>query len=209
MLDYNTSNPCCCTYGMKFALCILQNLINQMDIISSYEFFTTCGVFDGTLLESRYPNFVFLQKEGTPNDEDDIPIINTNFCIDSIEYIKITPETNQYMQIINELNKNYISPSVLLLNCNENCCCKESAAAFIKDKYLKCNWNNRVFRVRFNGEDSIIPPVPENPDEVQGFVTVIHMDYDIAWLFDNQTKVFYIVSLCKICALIDISLSEE
>lgn len=196
---------CCCTYGMKYGICILQDLIDIESLIESYQFYYACGnsSIEDKLAKSKYPNFILLQEEiiqpQPPNK-----IKSTNICIEDIDYIKIIPKENESAKIINELNKYYISPSVLHINCDENCCCKNSAIAFMKDKYMNLEWGNRQFIVELKDNNYIIPDNPTAPQEPTNFVTIIHGDYDIAWLWDQQTQVFYLVSLCKICALIDI-----
>lgn len=205
MSNYNSVNNCCCSQGMKYAICILEDLIATEILIDKYKFFYSCGSSgaDEKLVESKYPNFILLQEEivqpQPPNK-----IKSTNICIENIDYIKIVPMTDQSAKIINELNKYYISPSVLHINCNENCCCKNSATAFMKDKYMNLEWANRQFIVGLKDNNYVIPETQPDPQNPTNFVTVIHMDYDIAWLWDQQNQVFYLVSLCKICALIDI-----
>lgn len=207
LINYNNTNPCCCSQGMKFAICILKDLIDNVDLIDSYSFFYGCSdIADPTILYSRYPNFIVLQKQRV---NDPTLMVSRHVCIDSINYIKIIPQADQSCKIKNELNKNYISPSVLILSCNENCCCKESAAAFMKDKYLQCNWSNQLFRVQLETPGYVVPNNPINNPDDEHYVSVIHMDYDVAWLFDQVDEVFYIVSLCKICSLVDISPIQE
>lgn len=197
--NYNNINTCCCTYGMKYAICILQDLIDTQTLIENYQFYYSCGISseDDKLVKNKYPNFVLLQQEIVESQSPN-KIKSTNICIEDLDYIKIVPKANESASIVNELNKYYISPSVLEVRCNESCCCKNSALAFMKDKYMNMEWGNRQFRVGLRDEDYIIP------EDENNFVTVIHMDYDIAWLKDEETQIFYLVSLCKICALIDI-----
>ncbi|WP_343347068.1 hypothetical protein [Terrisporobacter petrolearius] len=196
-------NNCCCTHGMKYAICILEDLIALETLIDKYRFFYACGSSDGSLKNSKYPNFLLLEEEiiqvQPPNK-----IKSINLCIDDIDYIKIEPKEDQSGKIINELNKYYISPSVLQINCDENCCCKNSAISFMKDKYMNLEWANRQFIVGLKENNYIIPEIQPDPQNPTNFVTVIHMDYDIAWLWDQQKNTFYLVSLCKICSLIDI-----
>lgn len=203
MSNYNKMNNCCCTHGMKYAICILEDLIALETLIDKYRFFYACGSSDGSLKNSKYPNFLLLEEEiiqvQPPNK-----IKSINLCIDDIDYIKIEPKEDQSGVIINELNKYYISPSVLQINCDENCCCKNSAISFMKDKYMNLEWANRQFIVGLKENNYIIPETQPDPQNPTNFVTVIHMDYDIAWLWDQQKKTFYLVSLCKICSLIDI-----
>ena len=198
--NYNNMNNCCCTHGMKYAICILEDLISLETLIDQYRFFYACGSSDGSLKNSKYPNFVLIEEEiiESPNK-----VKSINLCIDDIDYIKIEPKSDQSSKIINELNKYYISPSVLHINCDENCCCKNSAIAFMKDKYMNLEWDNRQFIVGLKDNNYIIPEQLDSQNPTN-FVTIIHMDYDVAWLWDQQTKAFYLVSLCKICSLIDI-----
>lgn len=205
MSNYNIMNNCCCTYGMKYAICILGDLISAETLIDTYQFYSSCGTFNenSKLVQSRYPNFILLQEEiDDPGSTSQIK--NTNICIDDIDYIRISPNTDQSAKIINELNKYYISPSVLHINCNESCCCKNSSAAFMQNKYMNLEWANRQFRVKLRDNNYVIPEMQADQQDFDNFVTVIHMDYDVAWLWDQQSKIFYLVSLCKICALIDI-----
>lgn len=203
MSNYNKMNNCCCTHGMKYAICILEDLIALETLIDKYRFFYACGSSDGSLKNSKYPNFLLLEEEiiqvQPPNK-----IKSINLCIDDIDYIKIEPKEDQSGVIINELNKYYISPSVLQINCDENCCCKNSAISFMKDKYMNLEWANRQFIVGLKENNYIIPETQPDPQNPTNFVTVIHMDYDIAWLWDQKRKTFYLVSLCKLCSLIDI-----
>lgn len=203
MPNYNNMSNCCCTLGMKYALCILEDLISTGTLIDKYKFFYACGSSDGNLEKSKYPNFILLQEE----IEQSVPpnkIKSINLCIDDIDYIKIEPKADESAKIINELNKYYMSPSILHVNCDENCCCKNSAIAFMKDKYMNLEWSNRQFIVGLKDNNYVIPQTQIDPLNPTNFVTVIHMDYDIVWLWDQQTKIFYLVSLCKICSLIDI-----
>ena len=201
--NYNNMNNCCCTHGMKYAICILEDLISLETLIDKYRFFYACGSSDGSLKNSKYPNFLLLEEEiiqaQPPNK-----VKSINLCIDDIDYIKIEPKEDQSGGIINELNKYYISPSILQNNCDENCCCKNSVISFMKDKYMNLEWANRQFIVGLKENNYIIPETQPDPQNPTNFVTVIHMDYDIAWLWDQQRKIFYLVSLCKLCSLIDI-----
>ncbi len=193
----NNNGSDCCNCGMKYALCILQDIIST-NIVKDYKLFYSCGESDtdAQLKDSKYPNFILLEKvieEGPPE-----VIRCNNICINDLDYVRIEPNDGDSAKIINELNKYYISPCALHVNCKDDCGCKNSIIAYMKNKYMDPNWESRQFRVRLRDENYVIP------EQMGEFITIIHMDYDIAWLWNQETKNFYLVSLCKICSLVDL-----
>ncbi len=118
-------------------------------------------------------------------------------CKSDINFIKIEPKYGECQSIINELNKYYISPVVVEGKCDENCCCKSSVAAYMKDKYIKPRSDKRKFKITFRNINYSVPNIENH------FVTIIHLDYDVAWAIDVIDKSLYLISLCQVCALID------
>lgn len=185
MQNYNNPiNNCCCSCGIKKGICMLKNL---SDLIESHTVYYTCGSSDGVIKDSKYPNFILIEEASK----------NINICIEDINFIKIEPVGGNYQHIINELNKQYVSPFVLCVPCDENCCCKSSSASYLKDKYLEPDPAERKFIINIKGETSTIPTTPRNK------VSVVHLDHDIVWVLDSVEQILYLVSLCNICALID------
>ncbi len=189
----NKVKDCCCTCGLKRALCILNRLDYLIEKITVWYCNTSA---DSIIRDSKYPNFILLEQTiGNKN-------IYSQVCIESINVIKISPNTPSgsinpdYQSIINELNKEYKTPLSLSINCDENCCCKESAMMYLVDKYIESEINKREFIVRVSSPPSTISPSYNK-------VSVVHLDYDIVWLLDSSEKVLYIVPLCNICGFVD------
>lgn len=183
---------CCCSCGIKLSICILKDMINMGNLIDNYTIYYGGGSSSGQLLESKYPNFILIQEPLENNQT-----LNINICLENLNYIKIEPTGGSYSSVINVLNKYYVSPFVIHPNCVENCCCKDSSISYLKDKYMESDLNGRQFRIQLNDNNYVIP----EGDSTN--VTVIHMDYDVVWLLNQANKVIYLVSICKICSLID------
>ncbi|MCR8744602.1 hypothetical protein [Romboutsia lituseburensis] len=193
----NFNNPitsCCCSCGMKKAICEI-NILS--DLIESYTVYYTCGSSNGVIKESDYPNFVLLQESNSSD------IKNINLCIEDILFIQIEPKQGDYQSIINLLNNKYTSPFTLNIPCDENCCCKSSVAAYLKDKYLEPDPSKKTFIIQVNGQNNnTIPNVAENLINSHK-VSLVQLNYDVAWILDYNGKTLYLVSLCNVGALID------
>lgn len=135
MQNYNSMNNCCCSCGIKQAICILKDI---KDLIKKQTVYFNCGTSYGEIKDSKYPNFVLIEETSETSNK-----MKVNLCIDDINFIKIEPKYGECQSIINELNKYYISPVVVEGKCDENCCCKSSVAAYMKDKYIKPRGEDR------------------------------------------------------------------
>lgn len=189
MQNYNSMNNCCCSCGIKQAICILKDI---KDLIKKQTVYFNCGTSYGEIKDSKYPNFVLIEETSETSNK-----MKINLCIDDINFIKIEPKYGECQSIINELNKYYISPVAVEGKCNENCCCKSSVAAYMKDKYIKPRSDKRKFKITFRNINYSVPNIENH------FVTIIHLDYDVAWAIDVIDKSLYLISLYQVCALID------
>lgn len=186
MQNYNNSQTnCCCSCGIKKAICEIKSFSYLID---SYTVYYTCGNSNGEIKDSKYPNFILLQENISTATK------NINLCADDILFIKIVPTELDYQSIINFLNNKYVSPFILDIPCNENCCCKSSVAAYLKDKYLESNPSKRLFTIQVNSQ---------GPNNTIPNVSLVHLNHDVAWVLDYTEKTLYLVSLCSICTLID------
>lgn len=198
MQNNNNINNCCCSCGVKKALCIIKNLKNFIDTSRVYY---SCGNSNGEIKDSKYSNFILLEEETNESFLSEKKLY-INLCIEDISFIEIIPKDLNYQSIINELNKEYASPLTLNTNFDENCCCKFSTISYLVDKYLECNPLKRQFYLNVNGLTNTVPPFLDSCSSICT-VTVLHLDYDVVWLLDSVNKIIYLVSLCSICALID------
>ncbi|MEG0238381.1 MAG: hypothetical protein RR628_02080 [Clostridium sp.] len=185
----NNSNDCCCTCGLKKAICIINQLID-LDLVDSDKLLDVYYASDlslskSILKESLYPNLISLIKE-----ENGVETVNIELCLEFLNAVAINPASD-YQSIINILNKNYYHLLSLETPCDENCCCKNSFIDYFKDKYLQPTYEDRVFKL---GVCGINAPIPTGDNKC----TVIHLDYDVGWFLDIKNSLIYLVPLCKI-----------
>ncbi|RDY24988.1 hypothetical protein CHF27_001955 [Romboutsia maritimum] len=192
MKNYNyqtNSKDCCCSCGLKKAICILTSLNSLIDTNEKITIYysNTSPITNASILNSHYPSLVLINGTNNSNNT-----VESYICVDCINAIKVYPKNNDYQSIINILNGEYNSPICLTLPCIENCCCKYSIAGYLKDKYI--TMSNRNFNVS----------LCNSPHDILN-VSVIHLDYDVAWLLNSIDKVLYLVQLCNICSLSEVS----
>lgn len=185
----NNVNNCCCSCGLKKAICLINNL---GDLVDSTDKLTV--YFDGeltikkaTLKESKYPNLYLT----IGNFDNTSTSINMNVCLESLNAICIKPTSGNYMSIINILNREYNCILSLQIPCNENCCCKYSFLSFFRDKYIEPDPSKRLFNIGICG-------IPITDNIIKNKLTFIHCDYDVVWLLDPTLALIYLVPLCKI-----------
>lgn len=191
----NINNNCCCTCGLKKAICIISRLGDLIDATGKLTVYydSNLTVTKATLQDSKYPNLIKVIDE-TTNQATDITL---DLCLEYLNAICIKPASNSYQLIINELNKDYCSIMTLNVPCNENCCCKYSFISYFKNTYTQIDPANRSFKLGISGVS------PTDSLSINK-LNVIHCDYDVVWLLDptpGDSKI-YLVPLCKIYAII-------
>lgn len=196
-INSNIINNCCCTCGLKKAICIIEklgNLVDSTDLLTVY-YDSNLTVTKATLQSSDYPNLVRVIGKSTINNV--TTDISLDLCLEYLNAICINPASNNYQLIINELNKDYSSIMTLNIPCNENCCCKYSFISFFKDTYTQMDPADRSFKLGISG-------VSPTDSLSTNKLNIIHCDYDVAWLLDTtpgDSKI-YLVPLCKIYGII-------
>ena len=193
MQNFNyQSNPndCCCSCGLKKAICTISSLGSLIDSTNKTTVYYSnkSPITNASLSSSNYSSLILVDGNDITNNP-----IKSYICIDCIDAIKIYPNKDDYQSIINILNGEYNTPICLNFPYNENCCCKYSIASYLKDKYL--SMINRNFNVSIcNSSLDILN------------VSLVHLDYDVAWLLNSTDKVLYLVQLCNICSLSDVAI---
>lgn len=194
MSDFNNQNGCCCSCGLKKAICIL-NQIKELDLIDNTTLLdvyydSNLKLTESTLKESLYPNLILVEGKDESNNT-----IKINLCLEYLNAVAFKAKLNDYQSIINILNRDYYHLLRIETPCTENCCCKYSFIAYFKDKYLQSNHEDRIFKL---GVCEIATPIPQSNENL----VVVHLDYDIGWFLDIINATFYLVPLCKIYGVI-------
>lgn len=194
MSDFNNQNGCCCSCGLKKAICIL-NQIKELDLIDNTTLLdvyydSNLKLKESTLKESLYPNLILVEGKDESNNS-----IKINLCLEYLNAVAFKAKSNDYQSIINMLNRDYYHLLRIETPCNENCCCKYSFISYFKDKYLQSNHEDRLFKL---GVCGIATPIPQGAEKL----VVVHLDYDLGWFLDIINATFYLVPLCKIYGVI-------